>query len=86
MRALRTRPLDAVFLVIAGICGGIGQVLLTQSYRFGDASLIAPFDYTSMLWALIVSLAIFGTWPSSTVLAGRRAVAVSYTHLTLPTN
>jgi drug/metabolite transporter (DMT)-like permease len=49
-------------------------VLLTQSYRFGDASLIAPFDYASMLWALIVSLAIFGTWPSATVLAGAAIV------------
>jgi drug/metabolite transporter (DMT)-like permease len=67
-------PLDAFYLVLAGICGGIGQVLLTQSYRFGDASLIAPFDYASMLWALIVSLAIFGTWPSATVLAGAAIV------------
>jgi len=66
--------LEAVYLVIAGICGGIGQVLLTQSYRFGDASLIAPFDYTSMLWALIVSLAVFGTWPSATVLGGAAIV------------
>ena len=45
-------PRDAVALVAAGIFGGLGQVFLTQSYRFGDASLIAPFDYTSMLWAL----------------------------------
>jgi drug/metabolite transporter (DMT)-like permease len=66
--------LDALYLVVAGICGGVGQVLLTQSYRFGDASLIAPFDYTSMLWALIVSLAVFGTWPSGTVLAGAAIV------------
>jgi len=66
--------LDLVALVGAGIFGGIGQVLLTQSYRFGDASLIAPFDYTSMIWALAVSLAIFGTWPSGTVLAGAAIV------------
>lgn len=62
--------LDLAALVAAGIFGGIGQVLLTQSYRFGDASLIAPFDYTSMIWALVVSLAIFGTWPSAVVLSG----------------
>jgi drug/metabolite transporter (DMT)-like permease len=61
---------DATFLVFAGICGGIGQVLLTQSYRFGDASLIAPFEYTSMLWALFASLVVFGTWPSHIVLLG----------------
>jgi len=67
-------PVDMLYLVGAGICGGVGQVLLTQSYRFGDASLIAPFDYASMLWALIASLAIFGTWPSATVLAGAAIV------------
>jgi drug/metabolite transporter (DMT)-like permease len=67
-------PLDLLYLVLAGICGGVGQVLLTQSYRFGDASLIAPFEYTSMLWALIASLAIFGAWPSATVLGGAAIV------------
>ena len=66
--------IDSLALFGAGICGGIGQVLLTQSYRFGDASLIAPFDYTSMIWALFVSLAIFGTWPSPIVLAGAAIV------------
>jgi drug/metabolite transporter (DMT)-like permease len=65
---------DALPLVLAGIFGGIGQVLLTQSYRFGDASTIAPFDYTSMIWALIVSLVIFGTWPSGIVLLGTAVV------------
>lgn len=65
---------DTALLVGAGICGGLGQVFLTQSYRFGDASLIAPFDYTSMIWALVVSLAVFGTWPSGVVLAGAAIV------------
>ncbi|MEX0853864.1 MAG: DMT family transporter [Bauldia sp.] len=65
---------DAGWLVLAGICGGLGQVLLTQSYRYGEASAIAPFDYTSMIWALIVSLLVFGTWPSAIVLAGTAIV------------
>jgi drug/metabolite transporter (DMT)-like permease len=61
---------DFAMLVAAGIFGGLGQVFLTQSYRFGDASLIAPFDYTSMLWSLIVSVVVFATWPSGIVLLG----------------
>jgi drug/metabolite transporter (DMT)-like permease len=65
---------DALFLVLAGIFGGLGQVFLTQCYRFGDASTIAPFDYTSMIWVLIVSLTVFGTWPSQTVLTGTAIV------------
>jgi drug/metabolite transporter (DMT)-like permease len=67
-------PLDALFLVMAGIFGGIGQVLLTQCYRFGDASVIAPFDYTSMVWALIASFFVFGVWPTHTVLLGAAIV------------
>ncbi len=67
---------DAAFLVLTGIFGGMGQVLMTQSFRFGDASTIAPFDYASMIWTMAVSLSVFGVWPSSIVLAGT-AVVVS---------
>ena len=37
---------------VAGLLGGVGQILLTSSYREADASVIAPFDYASMLFAL----------------------------------
>ena len=36
------------------------QLLLTQSYRYADASTIAPFDYTQMIWVLIVAWFLFG--------------------------
>ena len=67
-------PLDAAMLVGAGIFGGIGQMTMTQSFRHADASLIAPFDYTSMIWALIVSLLVFNTWPSGIMLLGTAIV------------
>jgi drug/metabolite transporter (DMT)-like permease len=65
---------DAALLVSCGVCGGIGQVLLTQSYRHGDASVLAPFDYVSMIWAVTASLMIFGDVPTSTMLAGAAIV------------
>ncbi len=67
-------PLDSATLVGAGIFGGIGQVTMTQSFRHADASVIAPFDYTSMIWALIVSLVVFNTWPSGIMLVGTAIV------------
>jgi drug/metabolite transporter (DMT)-like permease len=70
-------PADFAMLVAAGIFGGLGQVFLTQSYRFGDASLIAPFDYTSMLWAVIVSVVVFATWPTGVVLFGAGIVVAA---------
>src|SRR3954462_6444431 len=38
-------------LVTVGLCGGLAHILLTESYRWAPASLVAPFDYTSMVWA-----------------------------------
>ncbi|SDE67537.1 DMT family transporter [Limimaricola pyoseonensis] len=63
-------PTMAVLLVCAGLLGGVGQILLTSSYRFADASLIAPFDYASMLLALGVGYFIFAEVPTWTMLGG----------------
>ncbi len=60
----------AMLLVTAGLLGGVGQIFLTSSYRFADASLIAPFEYASMLLALGVGYFIFDEVPTWTMLAG----------------
>ena len=61
-------------LVLSGLFGGVGQLLLTQSYRYADASTIAPFDYTQMIWVLIVAWFLFGEHPSAHVLIGATIV------------
>lgn len=40
---------EAMLLILAGLFGGIGQILLTSSYRFADASVIAPFVTTYVI-------------------------------------
>ncbi|HLS59183.1 MAG TPA: DMT family transporter [Paracoccaceae bacterium] len=57
-------------LVGAGFLGGLGQMFLTESYRYADVSVIAPFDYTSMLLALAFGYWIFAEVPTLTMLAG----------------
>ena len=44
-------PAEAVSLAAIGLLGGAGQILMTHSYRYADASVIAAFDYVSMIWA-----------------------------------
>jgi drug/metabolite transporter (DMT)-like permease len=61
---------DFGLLVLTGILGGVGQILLTQSYRYGDASLLAPFEYTTMIWALLTGWFIFGQLPQTAVITG----------------
>ena len=62
-------------LIVIGICGGLAHILLTESYRLAPASLIAPFDYTSMLWALILGYMVFGEVPRPLVFVGAAIIA-----------
>jgi drug/metabolite transporter (DMT)-like permease len=73
---LPTGP-EAVQLVGAGLLGGIGQIFLTSSYRHADASVIAPFEYASMLLALIVGYTLFDEVPSPVMLAGAAIVVLA---------
>ncbi len=64
----------AGMLVLAGLLGGLGQIGLTAAYRYADAGVVAPFDYFSMLLALLIGYFIFNEVPSLTVLAGAALV------------
>lgn len=61
-------------LIMAGLLGGVGQILLTTSYRFAEASLVAPFDYTAMLLAVIIGFLVFDEVPTGTMLLGSAIV------------
>jgi drug/metabolite transporter (DMT)-like permease len=61
-------------LVGIGFLGGIGHLLLTVSFRLAPASVVAPFDYTTILWAFILGYAVFGEVPAPVVFAGAAAV------------
>jgi len=61
-------------LVAIGTLGGVGQILLTQSYRYAPVSVVAPFDYTAMIWSLLIGFFVFGEVPYTIVLAGAAIV------------
>ncbi|HQF31789.1 MAG TPA: DMT family transporter [Hyphomicrobiales bacterium] len=65
---------DALVLVGIGLVGGIGQIFLTQSYRYADASTVAPFEYTTMLWSLAIGYMVFGDMPGIEILVGAAIV------------
>ena len=52
-------------LIVMGFFGGIGQLFMTESYRYAQASLTAPFDYTSIIWAVILGYVAFGEVPGA---------------------
>lgn len=67
-------PAEATMLVIAGLLGGLAQICLTSAYRFAEAAVVAPFDYASMLLALIVGYVVFDEAPTQVMLAGASLV------------
>ena len=68
---------ELTMLIAIGICGGLGHILLTESYRLAAASLIAPFDYTSMIWALVLGYAFFGELPTVMIVVGSAIIAAA---------
>jgi drug/metabolite transporter (DMT)-like permease len=62
-------------LISLGVLGGLAHILLTESYRHAAASVVAPFDYTSMLWALLLGYWLFGELPETLVYVGASIVA-----------
>ena len=61
-------------LVACGLIGGVAQIMLTSAYRYADASLVAPFDYGSMLLALAIGWFVFGEGASPRMLAGAAVI------------
>jgi drug/metabolite transporter (DMT)-like permease len=61
-------------LVAAGVIGGVAQILITSAFRFADAAVIAPFDYASILFAMIIGYVFFGDVPTSQMLIGSAIV------------
>jgi drug/metabolite transporter (DMT)-like permease len=67
----------ALWLVLGGICGGFGQIAMTFSYRYAEPSLLAPFDYTAMIWAVTFGYLVFAEVPMTMVLVGAAVVTAS---------
>ncbi|WP_299619551.1 DMT family transporter [uncultured Tateyamaria sp.] len=67
---------DLILLVGAGLIGGVAQILVTSSYRFGGASMLAPFDYASLIFAALIGYVIFAEVPTSATVIGAALVVL----------
>ena len=67
--------LQLAALIGTGVLGGLAHILLTESYRHAPASLVAPFGYSTMLWAFVFGYVLFGEIPVPLVFAGAAIIA-----------
>jgi drug/metabolite transporter (DMT)-like permease len=70
-------PTLLLILVACGLCGGVGQLLLTQAFRLAPAAIIAPFEYAALIWAGLIGFAIWRETPAPTTILGGCIVAAS---------
>lgn len=64
-------------LIGGGLLGGLAQVLMVEALRLAHASLLAPFDYATMIWAVAIGYVAFGAAPGIHTLVGATIVAAA---------
>lgn len=65
---------QASSLILSGFFGGLGQILLTESYRHGEVSTIEPFEYTSVLMSIAIGYLLFAEIPGWATITGSAIV------------
>ena len=68
---------DLFLFIIMGLCGSVANLLLTQSYRLAEASLVTPIKYSSLVYAIMFGFIIWGEVPKPLMLAGALLVILS---------
>lgn len=66
-----------LLLIGCGLFGGMAQILVTLSLRFTDASLLAPFDYTTLVWSMVIGYLFLSSLPGPSTLLGASIVAMA---------
>ena len=76
---LRTQ--DLWIIAGIGIFGSVGQYTITEAFRLGEASLIAPLEYTALVWGVALDLALWGVLPDSITWLGAAIIIASGLYL-----
>ena len=68
---------DLLLFALAGCFGSIGGVCVTHAFRLGAAAVIAPFEYSALIWASLLGYLLWGELPDSYTLIGAFVVVSS---------
>ena len=70
-------PKDFLLFFVLGLCGSVANLLLTQSYRLAEASLVTPIKYLSLVFAILFGYFIWSEVPKILTLLGAILVITS---------
>jgi len=69
--------IDFALFFVLGLCGSVANLLLTQSYRLAEASLVTPIKYLSLVFAILFGYFIWNEVPKVLTLLGASLVIIS---------
>jgi drug/metabolite transporter (DMT)-like permease len=72
---------DVWIIIGVGVTGSLAQVALTEAFRRGEASLIAPLEYSALLWGVMLDVVLWGVLPDSITWIGAAIIVVSGLYL-----
>lgn len=73
---------DDLWIVAAvGVVGTLGQYAITEAFRLGEASLIAPLEYSALVWGVALDLALWGVLPDAVTWLGAGIIIASGLYL-----
>lgn len=78
------RPVQAGHLWVIGVVGAsgaLGQAALTQAFRIGEASQIAPLEYAALLWVVVIDLVVWQALPDGRTWLGAAIIVASGLYL-----
>jgi drug/metabolite transporter (DMT)-like permease len=68
---------DILFGIFIGVASTAGQWIVVLAFRYADASVLAPFSYTQLLWVSILGFMVFGEVPDIWTVTGAVFIVAS---------
>ncbi len=75
------RAQDAWLIAGVGIAGAAGQYTITEAFRMGEASLLAPLEYTALVWGVLLDVTLWGVVPDAVTWTGAAIIVASGLYL-----
>jgi drug/metabolite transporter (DMT)-like permease len=72
---------DWLLFAASGLCAGFAQFLMTSAFRVAPLSVVAPFEYMGILWAILLGIVVWNQPPGPWTLVGAAVIVVSGLYL-----
>ncbi len=68
---------DLGLLILVGLTGGVAQLAMTYGLKYSPVSILAPFEYTALVWGLMLDVLVWSLWPSTQTLIGAAIISAA---------